>query len=133
MRLTLQKPDSIGAIASTLCVVHCLATPFLFVVSSCSLHGCDSTPAWWSNIDYLFLIISFFSIYQSTKTTSNKAIKPLLWLNWTILVMLILNEKIQLFHLPETITYITAFSLAGIHIYNLKYCQCKNDTCCAQK
>ncbi len=130
MRLTLQKPDSIGAIASSLCVVHCLATPLLFVVSSCSVDGCASAPAWWSNIDYLFLIISFFSIYRSTQTTTSKGIKPLLWFNWSVLVMLIVNEKVQVFHLPETITYITACSLAGIHIYNLKYCQCKNDNCC---
>lgn len=132
MKLTLQKPDSIGAIASTLCVVHCVVTPFLFVVSSCSVDGCASTPLWWSNIDYLFVIISFLSIYRSAQTTTSKVIKPLLWVNWSVLFTLILNEKIQVFHLPETITYITAFSLAALHIYNLQHCQCKNETSSGQ-
>ena len=132
MRLIVQKPDTIGAAASTLCIIHCLATPFLFAVNTCSLGGCASTPIWWKNIDYLFLIISFFSIYRSTQTTTNGAMKPLLWSNWSLLVLLILNEKIQLFSLPEISTYIIASTLAAIHIYNLKYCQCKNDACCTQ-
>ena len=29
MKLTLQKPDIIGAIASLLCIVHCVVTPFI--------------------------------------------------------------------------------------------------------
>lgn len=130
MRLSIQKPDSIGAIASALCVVHCIITPFLFIAQSCSLHGCESAPTWWKSIDYIFLVISFFSIYQSTLTTSKKIMKHLLWSNWTLLFLLIINEKMQLFSISETITYIVAISLAGVHIYNLKYCQCENQKCC---
>jgi len=28
------------------------------------------------------------------------------------------------------LTYISAFSLSALHIYNLKYCQCKDENCC---
>jgi hypothetical protein len=132
MRLTLQKPDIIGAIASILCIVHCAVTPFLFLAHSSSMDTYQTTPVWWKNIDYLFLIISFVSIYHSTKTSGNKIIKQLLWISWSLLFLLIMNEKLTLFSFPEIITYTTAISLAFFHLYNLKYCQCKNDNCCVR-
>ena len=46
------------------------------------------------------------------------------------LFILILNEKTEWFSLAEIITYIVAFSLASLHIYNLNYCQCKSEDCC---
>ncbi len=134
MKLTLQKPDIIGAIASMLCIVHCVATPFIFLAhTSSSLDTYPSTPIWWKNIDYLFLFISFFSIYHATQTTGNKQMKPFLWSNWSMLFLLIMNEKLGLFSIPEIITYIIAISLAVLHLYNLKYCQCENDKCCTHK
>ena len=42
----------------------------------------------------------------------------------------IINEKLAWTLLPETFIYITAISLAVLHIYNLKYCQCDTDGCC---
>jgi len=131
MKITLQKPDIIGAIASTLCIIHCAATPLLFLINTCSFGDCETVPSWWKNIDFLFLLISFTAIYQSTKKTTN-FVKPLLWFNWSLLFSLIINEKLEMFTLPEIITYITAFTLTGLHLYSLKYCQCKNDKCCVK-
>ncbi len=128
----LVKSDTLGAIASTLCVVHCLATPFLFVAHTCALGGCKTSPNWWQNLDYVFLIISFIAVIRSVKNTSKKIMKPILWFSWCALTILVMNEKIQLIPLPETITYAAALLLAITHIYNLKYCQCKTDTCCVQ-
>ncbi|WP_253256282.1 MerC domain-containing protein [Formosa algae] len=70
MILLKEKPDSVGAIASTLCLIHCIATPVLFMVQSCALDGCqvDAVPTWWGFIDYVFLVIAFFAIYRSTKS-----------------------------------------------------------------
>lgn len=76
MKLSLNKPDVFGAFASTLCLLHCIATPLLFIVHSCSIGGCSATPVWWKSIDYLFLVISFFAIYRSTQTTTSTFIKP---------------------------------------------------------
>ncbi|SHI55826.1 MerC mercury resistance protein [Mesonia phycicola] len=131
MKLTLKKPDTIGALTSALCVAHCLLTPFLFIAQTGSLHSINSVPGWWRSLDYFFLIISFFSIYQSTSTTSKQIIKYLLWFNWSLLSFLIINEKLEMLPLPELFTYVTAIALSGIHIYNLKYCQCKNSKCCS--
>lgn len=131
MKLILEKSDVFGAVASTLCVVHCLATPLIFIAHTCSINGCEATPFWWKSLDYIFLTISFFAVNRSAKNSTKSFMKPLLWGCWTTLFLLILNEKIKLVLIPETIIHITAITLAVFHIYNLKFCQCKSNTCCA--
>jgi hypothetical protein len=130
MKLILQKPDNIGVLASTLCMIHCLASPFLFIAQTCSKTCCVATPMWWKWIDYLFIIISFFAIRRSTQLSTNNSIKLGLWLSWIALLVVIINENIGFLYLSETYKYIAAFSLVALHLYNQKYCQCKNDKCC---
>ena len=131
MKLSLNRPDTFGALASTLCVIHCLITPVVFIASTCSVHHeYSSIPKWWINLDFLFLLISFVAIYRSTQTTSKKIMKPALWISWFLLSLLVVNEKMTLLNLPVYFTYISATTLAALHLYNLKYCQCKDDNCC---
>ncbi|WP_299106773.1 MerC domain-containing protein [uncultured Tenacibaculum sp.] len=130
MKLSLTKPDVFGAFASTLCLLHCIATPLLFIAQSCSIGGCKSTPGWWQSIDYLFIGVSFFAIYRTTQTTTSVFIKPLLWGNWIALCLIVINEKFNQVSLPEYAIYIPALALIILHIYNLNYCQCKTDKCC---
>ena len=67
MNISLRKPDTIGAMASTLCVIHCLLTPVLFAVQSyTAVHG-EVAPLLWKNLDFIFITISFFAIHRSTK------------------------------------------------------------------
>ena len=122
--------DLIGASASTLCTIHCLATPFLFLATTCTKTCCSGAPSWWLWIDYAFLLISFFAVYRSTKTTTKSWIKPTLWLAWTALFAFIFLEQNTEFHLSNYYKYTAASLLAIVHIYNLKYCQCKTDNCC---
>lgn len=132
MKLILQKSDILGALASSLCIIHCLATPFIFIAQTSIISGSETSPFWWRNLDYLFLMISFFAVARSTQKTSKKIMKSLLWTSWTILSLLILNEKAALTEIPEIAVYTTAATLAILHIYNLKFCQCKTDNCCTQ-
>jgi len=37
---------------------------------------------------------------------------------------------IGIIEISESFSYISAFSLAYAHVYNLKYCQCKDGECC---
>ena len=97
--------DSIGIIASSLCMIHCIGTPFLFIAKACSTACCADTPLWWQAIDYIFLFISFIAIYYTTKNTSNKWIAPSLWLSWFILSLTILNHSFQLINLPNNFIY----------------------------
>ena len=119
-----QKPDLIGVIATSLCMIHCFMTPVLFAVQSFTVVNNDIAPIWWSNLDFLFIIISFFAIYKSTKNSTNRYIKSALWTVWFILFFLILNEKLSLISLFESSIYIVASGLAILHLYNLNYCQC---------
>ncbi|MDO6759511.1 MerC domain-containing protein [Tamlana sp. 2_MG-2023] len=129
-----QKSDSIGAIASALCLIHCVATPVIFIAQSCAV-ACshENTPTWWGLIDYFFLIISFFAVYRSTQTTSKNWMKTALWLSLLALFMVILNEKMAWFHLVEQIIYLPAIALITLHLYNRKYCQCQSDKCCVNE
>lgn len=132
MKLIVQKPDNIGVLASTLCMIHCFATPFIFIAQTCSKTCCDAAPTWWKWFDYIFIIISFFAIHRSTQMSSKRAIKIALWVSWTALLIVIINGSLELLYLSETYKYVAALSLVVFHLYNQKYCQCKNDKCCTQ-
>ena len=116
--------------ASTICMVHCILTPFLFIAQACSASCCESTPIWWQLVDYLFLIIAFFAVYHAARTTTNKLIGKSLWVSWSVLLFVILNLKLQLLDLPSFSLYVPALSLIVLHIYNRKFCHCKTDGCC---
>ncbi|QTE23553.1 MerC domain-containing protein [Polaribacter cellanae] len=119
-----QKSDILGSFVSSLCLIHCIATPFIFVAQTGMNTCCATTPVWWSYIDIFFLVISFFAIYWSTKLTTVKWMKLSLWINWFLLFTVIINEKLALFYLPEVAIYIPALALVILHNYNRKYCTC---------
>ena len=126
MKISTIHPDNIGATFSTLCVIHCFATPILFVTQSYML----VVPGWWQALNYVFLLLSFFAVYKTSQNSSNQIVKILLYIFWGILATLLISEEFELFHLPEFITYLTGLTLAGLHIYNKKYCQCDDEECC---
>lgn len=129
--LNASKSDLVGAIASGLCVLHCCATPFIFIAQSCSTNSCcKSGPAWWSSIDYIFIVITFFAVYQSGLNSSKPWMKHALFSIWIILTILVLNEKLTNFQISELWKYLTAFGLISLHLYNLKFCRCSGENCC---
>jgi uncharacterized membrane protein len=128
-----QKTDLIGAITSTLCLMHCIATPFIFIAQSSAMVCCESAPVWWRLIDYFFLVISFLAVYRSTQTTASYWIKPFLWLSWSVLFIIIMNEKIAWFSFSEQAIYFPALALIALHLYNKKYCQCNTTNCCTHE
>ena len=131
MKYTLKHPDTVGAINSSLCVAHCFATPFLFLTQAqTSLVELSSVPLWWQLLNYVFIVISFFAVNRTVKNSSNQLVKSLLWASWVFLSALILNEEFEIMHMPELLTYFAGISLASLHIYNLKYCQCEDENCC---
>ena len=124
------KADVYGAIASLLCLAHCFATPILFFSHNSIASEVQLTPIWWETLDFSFLAISFLAIYRSTQTTTKRLMKYLLWSFWALLLTFILNEKIYLVNVSGVYRDLSAVILALLHIYNLSFCQCKNDTCC---
>ena len=125
------KSDWIGALASGLCLIHCLATPFLFVASAgIGFHG-DAHPSWWGALDIIFLVLSFFAVYWSIQNTSETWIKYGFGIVWLLLALIVLNEKFEIFHIAEAAIYPPTIGLIFLHFYNRYYCQCKDETCCA--
>ena len=130
MNLSLKKSDTIGAIASTLCVIHCLVTPLLFAAQSYLAVQYEAISFWWKNLDFLFVAISIVAVYRSVKKSTNIYLKYALWVSCLVLFLLIVNEKLAWISLEEYITYIAALTLAILHVYNLNYCQCESENCC---
>ena len=128
MSLLQYKSNDIGALSSFVCLIHCMVSPLFFVVQECTSFCCESTPFWWRLIDYIFLLISFFAVYHSTKTVKNKFIVYSLWISWSLLLIVILNEELRYIDLPKFSIYIPAISLIILHLYNRKYC-CESDQC----
>ena len=120
MRTIVKNSDTFGAVASTLCLIHCILTPLLYVL-----------PLWWKGLNIAFLLVSFFAVYWSSKNTSKSFMKQLFWTSYILLVLVLLNEEIHLFHFPELVTYFAAVNLSFLHIYNRKFCNCKDNDCCS--
>ncbi|GIS54160.1 hypothetical protein Ct9H90mP29_12020 [bacterium] len=81
-------------------------------------------------MDYFFLFISFFAIIQATGSTTNEWISYGLWTSWVALFLLIFNIKFGWVNLAENLKFIPAFTLVGLHLYNMRYCQCDSNECC---
>ena len=124
------KADVVGAITSLLCLIHCFATPILFFSQSSISSEIQLTPIWWETLDFSFLAISFLAIYRSTQTTTKRIMKYLLWSFWALLFTFTLNEKMSIINISGIYGDLSAVILALLHIYNLSFCQCKDDTCC---
>jgi len=121
---TRKNSDTLGMIASALCLAHCLLTPFIFVAQTGAIVLQDIHPGWWKSLDIIFLGLSLIAIRKSAKLTSKMYMKYAFWICWILLFAVIINEKLSIFPIPEEITYIISLSLVGLHFYNLKYCQC---------
>ena len=122
--------DMLGALASSLCLVHCLITPFIFVAQAYAASSCESSPFWWSTIDYIFLVISIIAVRHSAKETTLGWMPAALYGSWALLALFILNERFHLLHLSHMLIYLPAIALIGLHLYNRKYCRCEDDQCC---
>ena len=124
------KVDSVGAFISGLCMLHCLSTPVFFIASACSAACCNLAPAWWQAMDYFFLVISLFAVFQASRTSTNSWISSGLWASWVGLCFFILNSKFLWITVSPNAKFIPAFFLIGLHLYNMKYCQCESNECC---
>ena len=123
--------DNVGIMAGSLCMIHCIGTPFLFIAKACSVSCCSDAPLWWQLIDYFFLIISFVAIYFITKKTIPNWVKISFWISWLILLLTILNHTFTIVEVPKYFIYIPASAIITLHFYNIRFCKCEEDSCCA--
>ena len=116
------KYDNLGILTSFLCLVHCMATPFLFIAKSCSASCCSAAPTWWALFDLIFLFMALTAIYFVFKNKSKIWLKISFATVWGALAFIILNESVELISLPAQAIYIPSAILIGLHFYNRKHC-----------
>lgn len=119
--------DKIGIIGSVLCLIHCLVAP-LVVISGTALaghwHGGEGI---W-RLDFIFLIISGFAVYYTTRQMVAPNIKRFLWLSFFIFsASILLESKSEIFH---WLSYIGSIMLIGGHFWNIYSCRTCNSTTC---
>jgi hypothetical protein len=118
--------DFIGAVASVLCIVHCLLTPLLFVAHSTVVLSCaEIGPMWWKMIDFIFLAITYIAIYYTAKSTVLRWVSRSLYLLWYCLALLVINKFFQFVGIPDVVLYVPGLALCVLHLYNRNYCRCQ--------
>ncbi|NOU59916.1 MerC domain-containing protein [Marinifilum caeruleilacunae] len=113
--------------STTLCLVHCILTPFIFIAQACAASCCAESPVWWRVIDFLFLVISFIAVYFAAKNSSKRWVKIALYVLFAFLSFFIINEHAGSLQLNRIFLYTPAFLLFALHLYNKKYCQCQDE------
>lgn len=109
----INKADIIGILSSSICLVHCVATPLLIAFGA----GFITNPFF----KYLFLIISFVSIFKATENITNKKISLLLWISfWGFLFSTLFQEEYEWLHYSG---YFFAILIIIGHILNIKHCK----------
>lgn len=105
--------DYLGLISSTLCLIHCLALPFLVVFFGEALHSIEHLEF----LDWIFAAISLYAAYDSIKKTSSKYLKLSFVLGWIFFIIGII------FHENSILSYslhIGSLILIVSHIMNYK-------------
>ena len=115
--------------SSSLCLIHCIITPFIFIAQACSKSCCANSPLWWKALDFIFLTISFIAVYFASKISSKSWVKIAFYALFLAFSLLTINHHIHFIKLPLQINYALAFLLFTLHLYNKKYCLCCKTSC----
>ena len=108
-----KKSDALGAISSTLCMIHCMATPFVLVsIPAATGYGL------WLWLDFFFLAISSIAVFQTLQTSNISWIKIGLVISLCFLFFFVFNERFEGIEFPFDMVYIPAFSLVILHLLN---------------
>ncbi len=129
MTVLLKKyADHVGIAASGLCLVHCLAMPFVTAFwlqnDHCAAGNdcCDHATGF--NYDYLFVVFSALAVWLASSHCSRLWLKAMMWACFTVLAAgLLLEHRIEGAH---TATLFAAVGLAAAHFLNWRYCRLCN-------
>lgn len=109
----INNADIIGILSSSICLIHCLATPLLIAFGVGFINNLG--------FKYLFLIISFLSVYKATEKINNTKIALLLYISfWGFLLSSLFEEDYDFLHYAE---YIFAILIIIGHFINIKHCK----------
>lgn len=117
MNKAIKNSDFIGFINSTICIVHCLLMPSFYVF----FPFLESLSFSIFKLDYLFLFISFLSVFNSTNNTPSVKLIVALWIAFLFLAIGVLFEED--FLLMHLLTYFGSFGLVILHLINIRICK----------
>ncbi len=110
------KSDYVGIVNSSICLIHCIATPILT-----GLIGFNKLEGW---IEYIFLIISFLACYKSTSYHTSKRFITSIWLCFIVFCLTIIFEEEN--KLMIYLNYLAGVGIIIAHIWNIQYCKTCN-------
>lgn len=127
-RLQFQKPDFVGISASFLCMVHCAVYPLIVSLGVFVRTSSDSPRYFgtkyqhihsgWYWLDYIFVALAIWAVFNATKNTHSDFIKIGLWASLTVF-----SFSILLHHQFEGMFFLSfsaSLLLVIFHILNLK-------------
>ncbi len=123
--------DLSGAMVSVLCMVHCMATPLLFL----TMPALEATArshhehSWWGLLDWVFLALSLIAVWYAAKYTTHRGIRFLFWIFWLVFAA---GLMVEMYGLQEQkwLMYAGSLSLAITHMVNFRYCRRCNTVKC---
>jgi hypothetical protein len=118
-----QKADYIGITGSVLCLIHCIATPFLLLTSSV-LRENNTIQAGFLSLDYVFIGVNIVAVYFATRHQTIPAIRMALWCFLVLFtVALLLEDRSPVF---EYLGYAASLGLVTTHLANIRYCRTRH-------
>ncbi|MFK7924725.1 MAG: MerC domain-containing protein [Bacteroidia bacterium] len=108
--------DFIGIISAVVCMIHCLAAP---IVLGASAHMHEHSHFFLADQwNYLFLAIGLFAVWFSTKHTTSKFLRSMLWLTYgTLAIAVVFETYADYLHY---VVYAASIALISAHVINLR-------------
>ncbi|TAH27140.1 MAG: hypothetical protein EAZ07_02600 [Cytophagales bacterium] len=108
------KSDFYGIASACLCVVHCMLTPVILAVNHFQAFG---TAIFWECLNYVFLIISFYAVYNCSYSNFKSLIKIIQYILLSGLAFyIVFHEHITI---PPIISYLLSFGLVISHFVHI--------------
>ena len=110
--------NSMGIVGCVFCLIHCLASPILMIIGMKFMLK--------PFVKYIFLIISYGAIYDTTQHSTDIRTATLLWVSFIFfLFSTLFIEEYEWLHI---VNYIASFFIIIGHIINLLKCKKCNKT-----
>ena len=132
LKFLFTNSDIFGGTAALLCMAHCLATPFLFIVQAGHSKNACIGPTWWTSIDFVFLLIAGFAVFQSARNSVSSWLPFGLSFFFLLLAIGIIAPSLSLSGVGklEILKWPGAIGLVIFHLVNRQYCHCADSSCC---